>query len=170
MFHASALCDLATGATVALVAPGGTGKTTLVRTLGSGRGYVTDEAVGVERDGTVVPYLKPLSVRRPDAPHVKDEIPAEELGLGLPSVQPWLAGLIVLRRDLEPGAPVEVERVGLLDALVTLAPETSSLAALERPLHTLAAVVERVGGLRVVRYHEAHDLEPVVAELLRGSR
>jgi hypothetical protein len=64
MFHAAALCDQSTGATLAVVAPGGTGKTTVVRTLGRGRGYVTDETVGVEHDGSVVPYLKPLSVRR----------------------------------------------------------------------------------------------------------
>ena len=37
MFHAGGLANLDTGATIAFVAPGGTGKTTLVRTLGPGR-------------------------------------------------------------------------------------------------------------------------------------
>ncbi len=41
MFHATALSNQDTGASIAFVAPGGTGKTTLVRTLGHGRGYVT---------------------------------------------------------------------------------------------------------------------------------
>jgi len=169
MFHAGALCNQRTGATVAVVAPGGTGKTTAVRVLGRGRGYVTDETVGMEPDGSIVPYAKPLSVRRPDAPMVKDEIAPQDLGLELPRVDPWIAALVVLRRDLRPRDPVQVERVDLLDALVGLAPETSSLAALERPLHTLSTVVERVGGLRTVRYHDAHDLEPVVAKLLGES-
>ena len=109
-------------------------------------------------------------MRRSAAMYRKDEIAPDELGLEPPGVPPWLAGLVVLRRDLRPEAPVEVDGVGLVDSLVALAPETSSLASLERPLHTLAAAVERVGGLRAVRYHDAHDLEPVVAELLRGSR
>ena len=170
MLHAGALCDQATGAAVAFVAPGGTGKTTVIRTLGPGRGYVTDETVGVSLDGAVVPYPKPLSVRRLDDATVKDELPPEELGLELPRVAPWLAGLVVLRRDLEAGARVRVEKVAPLDALVTLAPETSSLAELERPLETLATIVARAGGLRAVRYHEARDLEPLVSALLRRSR
>jgi hypothetical protein len=166
MLHAAALCDQSSGATVAVVAPGGTGKTTVVRTLGKGRGYITDETVGIDRHGVVVPYLKPLSVRRPEPPSLKDEIPADELGLEVPRVQPWLAALVILRRDLEAGSRVEVEEVDLLDALVMLAPETSSLAALERPLHALASLVERAGGLRVARYHDAADLEPLVASLI----
>ena len=170
MFHAAALCDQATGATVAVVAPGGTGKTTLARTLGKGRGYVTDETVGVALDGSIEPYAKPLSVRRPDSPAFKDEVPPDELGLEVPAVDPWLAALVVLRRDLGPGEPVQVEQVGLLDGLVALAPETSSLGALDRPLHVLAALIDKVGGVRVARYHDAPDLEPVVADLLGGMR
>ncbi|MGW5242051.1 hypothetical protein ACWEOW_24230 [Monashia sp. NPDC004114] len=170
MFHAAALSDQSTGATVAVVAPGGTGKTTVVRTLGRGRGYVTDETVGVALDGSIAPYSKPLSVRRPDSPTLKDEVPPEELGLEPPAVDPWLASLVALRRDLDPGEPVVVERVGLLEGLVALAPETSSIAELDHPLQRLADLVDKVGGLRLVRYHDAHDLEPIVAELLRGRR
>jgi hypothetical protein len=77
---------------------------------------------------------------------------------------------MVLRRDHEPGAPVVVEEVALLDALVMLAPETSSLAALHQPLHRLAELVDSVGGLRVVRYHDASDLEPVVDDVLVRTR
>ena len=76
MFHAGALCDLDTGATIAFVAPGGTGKTTLVRTLGPGRGYVTDETVGVRARRGIEPYCKPLSVRRAEPGAPKDEIVA----------------------------------------------------------------------------------------------
>ena len=170
MFHASALCDQQSGATIAMVAPGGTGKTTLVRTLGPGRGYVTDETVAVAPDGRIAPYCKPLSLRRTGNGQPKDEVAPAALGLEPPAAAPWLAGMVLLRRDLAAGSPVLVEDVDLLDALVLLAPETSSLAALDRPLHRLAELVESVGGLRRVRYHDAADVEPVVSEVLGRSR
>jgi hypothetical protein len=170
MFHASALCDQRSGATIAMVAPGGTGKTTLVRTLGKGRGYVTDETTGVAGDGSISTYCKPLSVRRPDAGQPKDEVAPSDVGLRSPQVRPWLAGMVILRRDREAGQPVVVEQVDVLDALVLLAPETSSLASFDRPLHRLADLVQSVGGLRRVRYHDAADVEPVVREVLGRSR
>jgi len=170
MFHASALCDQRSGATIAMVAPGGTGKTTLVRTLGPGRGYVTDETVAVAADRAVAAYAKPLSVRRTEPGQPKDEVAPASLGLRPPQVQPWLAGMVLLRRDREAGEPVVVEQVDLLDALVLLAPESSSLASFDRPLHRLADLVESVGGLRRVRYHDAADVEPVVADVLGRSR
>ncbi|MEW1954971.1 hypothetical protein [Terrabacter sp. NPDC080008] len=170
MFHAGALCDQTTGATIAMVAPGGTGKTTVVRALGRGRGYVSDETVAVDDHHRVVPYCKPLSVRRPERPDVKDELAPAQLSLAAPAVQPWLAGLVVLRRDLPAGAGVLVEPVDALDALVLLAPETSSLARLDRPLQRLARLIESVGGLRRVRFHDAVDLEPLVADVLARRR
>ena len=170
MLHAAALCDQRSGATIALVAPGGTGKTTLARTLGRGRGYVTDETVAVAPDRSIAPYCKPLSLRRAGTNQPKDEIAPQSLGLTPPQVQPWLAGMVLLRRDLPDGGEIVVEDIELLDALVLLAPETSSLAALDRPLHRLADLVESVGGLRRVRYHDAADVEPVVRDVLGRPR
>jgi hypothetical protein len=170
MFHASALCDQTSGATIAMVAPGGTGKTTVVRALGPGRGYVTDETVAVAADRSIAPYCKPLSLRRVGQAQPKDEVAPQALGLLPPAAAPWLAGLVLLRRDLGEGSPIAVEEVELLDALVVLAPETSSLAALDRPLHRLADLVESVGGLQRVHFHDAADLEPVVREVLGRSR
>jgi hypothetical protein len=170
MFHAGALCDQTSGATIAMVAPGGTGKTTLVRTLGHGRGYISDETVAVADDLSIEPYCKPLSIRRPDTGLPKDEVNPADLGLTVPRVQPWLAGIVLLRRDRAEGAPTVVEPVDVLDALVLLAPETSSLARVERPLHRLAGLVQAVGGLLRVRYHDAVEVEPVVRDILGRSR
>jgi len=170
MFHAGGLSHQTTGATIAFVAPGGTGKTTLVRTLGPGRGYVSDETVGVAADGSIEPYCKPLSVRRPEPGEPKDEISPLALGLDVPAVAPWLAGMVMLRRDLPPGHDVTVEHVDPLDALVELGPETSSLAAVDRPLHALSGLLAAVGGLRRVRYHDAVQLQPVVHEVLERTR
>lgn len=169
MFHAGGLSHRVTGASIAYVAPGGTGKTTVTTTLGRGRGYLSDETVAVGADGTIVPYPKPLSVRRTDS-GIKDETAPGAVGLTSSCVQPWLAGIVVLRRDLPPGAPVEVDDVPLLDALVMVAPETSSLARLTGPLRRLADVIEMGGGLRVVHFAEAEQLEPVVDDVLGRSR
>ena len=169
MLHAGALCDQRTGAALAYVAPGGTGKTTVTRRLGAGRGYLSDETVAVASDLSIAAYPKPLSVRR-HRPGPKDETAPADLGLERAAVAPWLAGVVALRRDLDPGQQVRVEKVPLLDALVLLAPETSSLARLDRPLRTFADILERAGGLRVVHYAEATDLEPVVREVLGGRR
>lgn len=169
MFHAGGLSNPRTGAAIAYVAPGGTGKTTVTTTLGRGRGYLSDETVAVTADGAVVSYPKPLSVRRPDGV-LKDETAPGALGLAPACAEPWLAGIVVLRRDLAPGAPIDVVDVPLLDALVMVAPETSSLARLTDPLRRLADVVEMAGGLRVVHFAEARQLEPLVDEVLGSSR
>ncbi|TQN48759.1 hypothetical protein FHX52_1905 [Humibacillus xanthopallidus] len=169
MFHAGALSNQRSGATLAFVAPGGTGKTTLVRTLGPGRGYVTDETVGVRGDLVIETYSKPLSVRRPTG-GPKDETSPLSVGLEVPRATPWLAGMVVLRRDLDPGLPIELEVVDPLDALVMLGPETSSLARIDRPLHALSDLLHTIGGLRVVRYHDAADLDPLVSDVLAAVR
>lgn len=165
MLHAAALAHPGTGATAVFVAPGNTGKTTLCRTLGLSRSYVTDETVGVRRDGTVVPYPKPLSVRRPDWVGIKDETAPGDVGLTRPRVQPWLAGIVLLRRDPdEVGDPV-VEELPLLDAVMALTPESSGFMRTDAPLQWLARVLERTGGARRVTYAEVADLEPLAADL-----
>ena len=97
-------------------------------------------------DRVIEPYCKPLSVRRPElgGPEGRD-VPARTRSL-VPQVTPWLAGMVVLRRDLDPGAPVVVEEVDPLDALVMLGPETSSLARLERPLQSWPGCWTRSAG------------------------
>lgn len=169
MLHAGALSNLETGATVAYVAPGGTGKTTLTTTLGRGRGYITDETVGVTRRGEIKPYPKPLSVRRSGGGG-KDEVAPGDLSLRPAMARPWLARLLVVRRDPEHvGAPL-VRPMGLLDGIATVSPETSALAALREPLRTCQDIVERVGGVLHVTFREAIQVEPLLAEGLEADR
>ena len=160
MFHAGAVSNLKTGATVAYVAPGGTGKTTITKTLGRGRGYITDETVAVTRTGDVVAYPKPLSLRRLGGG--KEEVAPRELGLQPANAQPWLARLLVVRRDSGHVGKPTVREFNLLDAIAALSPETSALAALSEPLATCRDVVDRAGGLLHVTYREASDLEEIV--------
>lgn len=164
MFHAGALADLRSGAAFVYVAQGGTGKTTLTRALGSGLAYLTDETVAVGVDGWIDPYPKPLSVRREPFEGIKDETAPGDLGLRPPVGQPWVAGMVVLERDPAVRRP-EVTRLGVLDAITALAPETSSLARLPKPLHLLADLLTASGGLRRVRYGEAADLRDLLHDV-----
>jgi hypothetical protein len=166
MLHACAVADPATGASVVLVAPSGTGKTTAAATLGRHFGYLTDETAAIRADGTLVPFPKPLSVlvdgRRP-----KRQASPDELGLLPAPTEPWLAAIALLERT-GAGAP-SVEPVRTVEALPALAAQTSALQLLERPLHLVAGHLDRVGGLKRVRYQEASDLAPAVAELLEAG-
>lgn len=162
MLHAGALSHATTGAAVAFVAPGGTGKSTLCTVQGPGRAYLTDETVGIRRDGTIAPYLKPISTRRPDWSGVKDEVAPGGIGLRPPTVSAQLAGIVLLRReDGWVGAP-EVTVLDTLTALTEIAPETSGFSSTHRPLTWLAELLEETGGARRVSYATADQLGPLV--------
>lgn len=169
LLHAAALADPATGATAAFVAPGNTGKTTLCRALGPGRAYVTDETVGIRRDGTITPYLKPLSTRRADWAGTKDEQAPGSAGLAAPRATPWIAGVVVLTRDAGHAGPPVVEELDVLDAVLALTPESSGFMGTQGPLRWAADVLERTGGARRAVYAEAASLEPLAAEICARS-
>ena len=168
MLHAGAVSHPETGASLVYVAPGGTGKTTLSRLLGQRFGYLTDETVGIADDGAIHPYPKPLSVRRPDAPHLKDELSPDGLGLLPAPIAPQVARIIVLDRDPELGTSVETEELSVMDALFAVVEETSSLSWLDRPLHRLAELLEASGPVLRVRYAEASAIEHGLSALLEG--
>ena len=142
MLHAACLAAPSTGDAVAFVAPGGTGKTTLAATLGPGRWYVTDETTAVRADGTVIPYPKPLSVRRAPDSLYKDETAPGALGLVAPTGPVRLSAVCLLDRDdRHTGAP-RMTRLGTLDGIVDLVPQTSHLTGCRGPLQRLAGLTE----------------------------
>lgn len=166
MLHACAVADGTSGATVVLVAPSGTGKTTAAIALGRHFGYLTDETAAVCADGTMMPYPKPLSAlingERPKRQHSPDE-----LGLLPTPPNPWLAAVALLDRSGTGGPSVTPVRT--VEALPLLAEQTSALQRLPRPLHLVAGHLQRTGGLRRITYQEADDLTPVVSALLEGA-
>lgn len=164
MLHAAALADPISGRTAVLVAASGTGKTTASITLGKTFAYLTDETAAITREGVVLPYRKPLSII--DGGHLKKQIAPSDLGLLTTDRECRLAALIVIERDPHhQGEPV-VERLATVDAIAAIAPQSSYLPSMDKPLHRLAELIHLVGGAHHVRYTESADLEPVLARLL----
>jgi hypothetical protein len=170
MFHACAVADPETGDTFVLYGPSGTGKTTLARTLCTDFVYLSDETAGVTPDLRVVPYLKPLSIIVNPGDALKEQVSPGRLGLVRPrDLEYRLRGLVQLRRDPgHQGDPV-VESLTTVDALPELVAQTSYTREMERPLHRLADLAHRVGGVRRTTYAEAAQLRPVVRAILDGS-
>lgn len=167
MLHAAALADLTSGATAVLVAPSGTGKTTASVTLGQRLAYLSDETSGIEADGILTPYRKPLSIIRTG--EFKDQVAPSSLGMLTTERPCHLAALLVIERDPSHGCQPKVSELKTIDALALLAPQASSLGKLDRPLQRVVQLIESVGGVRRVTYSEASTLEPVVTGLLSGA-
>lgn len=167
MLHAAGLADPSSGRTIALVAPSGTGKTTLCQGLGTDYGYVSDETVGFDADLTVWPYRKPLSIVQPGA-HLKTQVSPDDIGLGATPNEPTLASVVLLKRDAQ-ATTLDVSAVRTIAALPMLAEHTSYLGRHRRPLGFLAEALESTGGLRVARYRDVEQLRPFVDALLVGA-
>lgn len=164
MLHAAALADPDTGATAVLVAPSGTGKTTASRTLGQHYAYLSDETAGISRNGEVVPHRKPLSIL--DGGVLKSQRSASSLGLATTERTCSVAAVLVLERRHDHHAEPSVTRLDTVDAIALLAPQSSYLPSMDRPLHRIADILHRAGGARQVTYGEAHTLMPVLTRIL----
>jgi hypothetical protein len=167
MLHAAALADPESGATAVLVAASGTGKTTASRTLGRRFAYVSDETAGITRDGLVLPYRKPLSII--ERGHLKTQVAPSTLGLLATTRECRIGALLLLDRQPDHAGPPTVTPVDTIDAIAAIAPQSSYLPSVERPLQRLAQLVRLAGGAHRATYREAADLEQPIAQLLRKS-
>ena len=168
MFHAGAVSDPATGRSLVFVAAGGTGKTTLARLLGEQLGYVTDETVGIDAEGAILAYPKPLSVRRPGDPQTKDEVSPDRLGLQACPTDLRVGQLMLL--DRVPSATgATFARLPFMDALDQLVPQSSSLDTLPHPLHALAELVDSTAPVLHLRYAEASDAVVELRRVIEGG-
>ncbi|WP_144791747.1 hypothetical protein [Kocuria palustris] len=174
LLHAAALAG-PDGRAVVLAAASGTGKTTAARRLGRHLGYLSDETAAIEPAGQeppeIVPFPKPLSVLDGSGLRPKHQTGPDELGL-LPAPDSRLAALAVLERV----PPEALERPAAEDlplhrALELLVPQTSSLAELDRGVLRLIRVIEQAGGVRLLRYSEAEQLDELIRQALdQGCR
>lgn len=168
MLHAAALADPSSGATAVLVAASGTGKTTASLTLGTRFAYLSDETAGITSDGVVLPYRKPLSIIE-GGPFKVQRSPGE-LGLLMTEQECHLAALLVIERRPDHPEEPDVTAMATVDAIAALAPQSSYLPSLDRPLHRLAEVCDLAGGAHHVTYREAASLRHVLEDLLEGAR
>lgn len=167
MFHACGLVDDA-GRTAVLVAPSGTGKTTAAATLARENfGYLTDEAVAVSENGTLLPYPKPLSVVQDGGG--KAQFGPDELGLSPSPAEPRLGALVLLNRVQGTDTEPDLERVPLIDGVLELLSQTSALPSLDRPLRRLLEVVDHCGGVYRLTYSEIAQAATSIRELLAGG-
>lgn len=169
LWHAAGVSDRR-GRVVALLAPGGTGKTTASIVLGRhGWGYVTDETVAVLPDGQVVPFPKPLSVRDdPVLPELKTHQAPDDLGLAEAVGRLCLAKVVILDR-LEHGTPPVLERLPPIAGLRAVIQNSSGVEALNRPLTSLCTVLERAGGVFTLRYQDIGECLTLVREAVSTS-
>lgn len=162
MLHAGAVAHPDTGRALVFVAPGGTGKSTLMRLLGREYGYLTDETAGICPETLAMfPYPKPVTWAEKRSEKVENS--PDDLGLLEAPSDPVLSHLVVLRR--ENGVEATFTELGVLDAIQRLVPESSSITKLPSPLQLLAGVHARVG-CTLVEYGEATDILPWCRERL----
>ena len=165
MLHACGVAD-PTGAVIALVAKSGTGKTTASSQLARTFGYITDETVAIRRDGSVVPYPKPLSVKQATQGAAKLQVGPDELGLQVAPDNPRITAIALLDRVACGGYQVPaIERVPMMEAVLALIPDTSSQASVFQPLQSLCRLIDNVGGVFRVSYSEAADLKDSLVPL-----
>ncbi len=170
MLHGAALALPETGATLVLVAPSGTGKTTATRTLGRFLGYLTDETAAIRPDMSMLAHPKPLSmISGPDHHGHKEEFSPDELGLLVAPADTWLAATVILRRDDEFVEP-RLEPSRLMDALIATIPQSSSLPTQPEPLSGLARVLTQGRGVHLLSYAEIDTCRELIVDLLVGAR
>ena len=169
MVHAAGLAD-DDGNVVVLSAPSGTGKTTAARHLSRGYAYISDETIGIDAQGGVTPYRKPLSIIQPDRMH-KAQIALSSLDGGRPVPEGLrVAKIVVLDRSEDGPESPEVEHLDPVSAMELLAPQSSYLGRMEAPLHLMHSILEATGGAVRLRYREVSTIDDVIATLLRTDR
>ncbi len=160
MVHAGAVAD-EHGRVVMFSGRSGMGKTTLMSRLAREFAYVTDESVGIDAGGGVLPYRKPLSIID-DAARAKRQASPAGLGLReLPDAPLRLHAIVVLDRA-EIDTPARLEPLDIADAIGAIAPQCSYLSELDAPLRTIVGHIEGVGGALRLRYREAEDTVALV--------
>lgn len=167
LLHAGAVAHPRLG-TVLLVGASGAGKSTATRTLARDGLYLTDELTVVHPDSLrIAPFPKPVSLVDHDSvERRKRDHPLGALGLEAPS--PGFTGLpdhvllLSRRRETDPARPDGARRVPLVDAVLAVIQQSSSIWDLPGGLGALTALISRCGGALEVVYSEAEQIAGLV--------
>lgn len=165
MLHAACLAAQTHHGAAALILVGhsGAGKSTAVQQLGTTHGYITDEMTVIEKDMTISPYPKPVSLTSA-RPHDKDEVSPDDLGL-IEASNPVTAGPVIALNRSSSAAPASIDRLDLIDGLLTVLPQTSSIQVLPDPLLRLATAITRYGGPYQLNYRNIADCTTLLGDL-----
>jgi hypothetical protein len=166
MLRAAAVAHPVTGQCVILVGGPGAGKSAAARALSRWFAYVTDETVALTRDLDVLPFPKPLSLFVDESRTQKEQHSPARLGLRPPPPRLRPAAVLLLERHGTDHVPPVLEELPIEEAIAHVAGNTSYLALLDRPLHLLADLVHRAGGVHRVAYREADDVVAIVQRFL----
>lgn len=164
LLHAAGLAHPVTGDAAAFVAPSGTGKSTLARTWGRSYRYLSDETVGIDPEGVVHGFPRPIVLRVGGEGTKRTLAPADHVRVG--SGPAYLRAVVLLSRTAEGPAEPELTPVPVLAAIMELVPQTSYLTRIPRPLHRMADLLESVGGALRLSYRDVDSLGPALAEVL----
>ncbi|WP_051662300.1 MULTISPECIES: hypothetical protein [unclassified Microbacterium] len=165
MLHAAGLAT-DDGRVVVLSAASGTGKTTAARHLSKRYAYVSDETIGIDDTGRVVPYRKPLSIIEQDVVP-KAQVALSSIGGAHPLPDELrVAKIVVIDRSPEGPEVPEVELLDVADALALLGPQTSYLSDGPAPLQRIAALLAATGGAVRLRYREVTGIDGIIDALL----
>ena len=148
---------------LALVGRSGAGKTTAVSVLARHWGYVSDESIGIDEDGRVHPYRKPLSVIT-SSMGFKEQHSPTDLGLRPLPDRPLHLSRVVLLDRAKQHHQARVIPLSLADALAALAQHSSALAGMPSPLRTVSRLLDHTGGALRVEYGESEDLLDLIQE------
>lgn len=165
MLHAAGLAN-DDGRVIVLSAASGTGKTTAARHLAQRYAYVSDETIGIDDTGRVVPYRKPLSViEREAAPKTQLALSSIRGAHTLPD-ELRVAKVVVIDRSPDGPEQPEIEPLDIADALALLGPQTSYLSDGPAPLQRIAALLAATGGAARLRYREVTSIDGIIDDLL----
>ena len=171
LFHACGLSD-PDGRVAALIGGTTAGKSTAAMVLGrTSFGYVTDEVVAVNEAAHVLPFPRPIALERGGGElGGKVQRGPDELQLRRCPPVMSLHRLVLLERRIEPHGSPELKQVPAADAIIEIVPQTSALAALDRPLQRLCALIERSGGVFRLIYDDIGDTADILRELLASDQ
>lgn len=152
--HAGAVAD-AQGRALAVIGASGSGKTTAIGLLATRLGYLSDETTSFDETLAVHAHPKPLSVITDrDAPHRKQSVSPDDLGLLRPPASARLHRIVLLHRGDDDSGLVPLPPAHAIAAIV---PQSSSLALLEHPILRLAETIDACGGAWGLHYRELAD-------------
>jgi hypothetical protein len=93
----------------------------------------------------------------------------DDLDLGLPPEHLRVSRVVLIRRGPGHEGSPTLEPLPLVDGLLELIPQTSSLSLLDRPLQRACRLLDEAGGVHRLTYTEVTDTADMLTDFLAGG-